>query len=169
MKSIHFILLGICLSMILGCNRHRRTACDYLELGKSHYVLYDKKLILEAENSMSNKKEFLKLIFLNNPYNLNENNIVLFYINQNLVYSGRYQPFIDLKGDPDIIFSKRNRVNMHMKVLTDTTKNTVWIHDFVSKMTFVWNENYKVIYCCFCPTNEFVERVFFIPHEEISF
>ena len=74
MKSIHFILLGICLSMILGCNRHRRTACDYLELGKSYYVLYDKKLILEAENSMSNKKEFLKLSFLNNPYNLNENN-----------------------------------------------------------------------------------------------
>ena len=108
----------------------------------------------------------LKFMFLNNPYNLDEKNIISIYLNSELVYRGTFKMLIDLYGNSDLLFKERNQMIFFMEILTDKTKKTIWEHQFSSKMVFSWNENYKIIYCGFSPTNEAVEEVFFIPQLE---
>lgn len=160
----------ICFSVILfhlflSCN-HTRTAVDCIELGESNeqYNSVDEYC---AEREANIADDFwLKLSFLNNPYNLGNENIVSVHVNEQLVYRGEYKQNVDLNGNPDDLFRENHLMIIRMEILTDKTKQKVWVHRFESKTVFSWNEDYKIIYCVFCPTNEDVENVFFIPHLE---
>lgn len=55
---------------------------------------------------------------------------------------------------------------IRMEILTDKTKKVIWKHRFDTKTFFSWNEIYKIINCVFCPTNEDVEKVYYIPQLE---
>ncbi len=153
-------ILALCL--LLSCN-HTRTEADYIKLGKSNEQYNSLKEYYEKNEGITYDNDWIKFKFLNNPYNLGDKNIVSIYINEKLVYRGIYKQLIVLKGDTNDIFCKDRRMVIRMEILTDKTKRKIWLRRFVSKEVFSWNESYKIIYCVFCPTNESVENVFFIP------
>jgi len=163
MKKISLIF--IILSMILSCN-HKRTATDFIELGKSKEQYKSVNEYFEKRNKNIGNESWIKFMFLNNPYDLDVKNIISIYVNSNLVYRGVYQKFIDLKGNSNDLFSKDKRMIVTMEILTDKTKKIIWEHRFQCKTVFSWNEDYKIIYCGFFPTNEDEEKVFFIPQLE---
>jgi hypothetical protein len=151
--------------MILSCN-HRKTAADFIELGKNIKQYKSVNECFEKNNENIGNDFWIKFKFLNNPYNLDDKNVISIYANSKLVYRGTYNTLIDLKGNPNDLFSKDKRMIISMEILTDKTKKVIWKHGFQSKTVFSWNENYKIIYCGFFPTNEDVEKVFFIPQLE---
>lgn len=163
MKKISLIFIVI--SMVLSCN-HKRTA-DFIELGKSKEVYKSVNKYFENRNVDIGSGFWIKFKFLNNPYNLDNNNIISIYVNSKLVYRDGYKSIIDLQGNPNDLFSKDERMVITMEILTDKTKKNIWVHCFGSKTIFSWNEDYKIIYCGFFPTNEDVEKVFFIPQLEL--
>lgn len=158
-------LIFIVFSMILSCN-HRRTAADFIELGKSKEQYKSVNEYFEKRNASAGNEFWIKFMFLNNPYNLDDKNTISIYVNSKLVYRGAYKQYIDLQGNPNDLFYKDKRMIVTMEILTDKTKKVIWEHRFGSKTAFSWNENYKIIYCGFYPTNEDVEKVFFIPQLE---
>lgn len=155
--SIFFILVS--------CN-HTRTAADFIELGESREQYNSINDYYERKKMNVTNESWIKLMFLNNPYNLGDRNVVSVYINEKLCYRGKYEHVVDLFGNPNEIFSKRRDMVVQMEILTDMTKQKIWLHKFQSKAIFSWNEEYKIIYCVFCPTNEDVEEVYFIPQFE---
>ena len=163
MKKISLIFTV--LSMFLSCN-HRKTAADFIELGKSNEQYKSVREYVEKKNTSVGNEFWIKFMFLNNPYNLDDKNIISIYVNRELVYRDTYKQHIDLKGNPNGLFSKDNRMIITMEILTDKTKKVIWEHKFGSKTVFSWNEDYKIIFCAFFPTNEDVEKVFFIPQLE---
>ena len=160
-------LIFIVISMILSCNHRKiRTAADFIELGESKEQYKSVKEYFEKRNDSVENEPWIKFMFLNNPYNLNDRNIISIYVNFKLVYRGSYQQHIDLNGNPNDLFSKYKDMRIDMEILTDTTKRVIWLRRFSSKTVFSWNEDYKIIYCGFFPTNEDVEKVYFIPQLE---
>lgn len=146
---------------------HKRTASDFIDLGKSQ-VQYNSvdEYLAEKKTEIQNDSTWIKFMFLNNPYNLNDDNLVSVYVNYHLVYRGTYKRHLELKGLSDEIFSKGTGMIITMEILTDRNKKTIWQHHFQSKTVFSWNKDYKIIYCGFFPTNEDVEKVYFIPQLE---
>ena len=163
MKKVSLIFMVF--SMFLSCN-HRRTAADFIELGKSNEQYKSVNEYLEKRNGNVGNETWIKFMFLNNPYNLNDKNTISIYVNSVLVYRGTYRQHIDLKGTPNDLFFKDKSMIITMEILTDKTKKVIWEHRFGSKTAFSWNEDYKIIYCGFFPTNEDVEKVYFIPQLE---
>ena len=110
----------------------------------------------------------MSFYFLHNPYRLNENNIISIYLNYKVVYRGPFKQLIELKGDVNDLFDSYSCSTMifSLEILTDKTKKTIWKREFDTKTVFSWNEKYKIVYCVFCPTNEEVEKVYFIPQQE---
>lgn len=151
--------------MLLSCN-HRRTAADFIKLEKSKEQYKSVNEYFENRNDSVGNEFWIKFMFLNNPYNLDVKNIISIYVNYKLVYRGEYKSHIDLKGNPNDLFSKYRDMAIEMEILTDTTQKIIWVHRFGSKIVFSWNENYKIIYCVFSPTNEDVEKVYFVPQLE---
>ena len=162
MKNIVIILIAV---LLFSCNH--KAANDFIDLGTStvQYNSVDEYLA-EKKKEIQNDSTWIEFMFLNNPYNLNDDNLVSIYVNYHLVYRGIYQKHLRLKGLPDDIFAKCSRMIITMEVLTDKNKRTIWQHNFQSKTVFSWNKDYKIIYCGFFPTNEDVERVYFIPQSE---
>lgn len=162
MKSELLLLMMI---LLFSC-KHKATS-NLIDLGTStvQYNSVDEYLA-EKKTEIQNDSTWIELMFLNNPYNLNDDNLVSIYVNYHLVYRGIYQKYLGLKGLPDDIFAKSSRMIIIMEVLTDKNKKTIWQHNFQSKTVFSWNKDYKIIYCGFFPTNENVERVYFIPQLE---
>ena len=155
----------IFISVFFSCT-HRKTAADFIKLGESTEQYNSVKEYYDARPSMTDTTFLLKFMFLNNPYNLDEKNIISIYLNSELVYRGPFEMLVDLYGNSDLLFKKRNQMIFFMEILTDKIKKTIWVHQFSSKMVFSWNENYKIVYCGFSTTNEDVEKVFFIPQLE---
>ena len=161
-KILKIVLFIVCGLSQYSC--HHINIVQNNELGKS-FVQYS-----SVEDYCNKRKDgdvgeefWIKLTFLNNPFNLNNNNIVSIYVNNNLVYRGVFKNSIDLKGNPDVLFKNDKRMIFTMDILTDRTKKTIWAHRFTSKIIFTWRKEYHIIYCGFLPTNEDVEKVFFIP------
>lgn len=163
MKKI-FLAIIICF-ISLSCN-HKRTDADFIDLGKGVEQYQSVKEYFQKYDFKITNKPWIKFIFLNNPYNLNENNVISIYINSNLVYRGAYKEHIDLNGDPNKIFLNDKRLIVSMEILTDKTKKKIWLHRFSTKTVFSWNKDYKSIYCGFLSTNETSYRVSFIPQLE---
>ena len=145
---------------------HKRTASDFIKLGKSTEQYKSVNDYYETNTDIIDTTFWLKFMFLNNPYNLDENNIISIYVNYELVYRGPFKTHINLYGKANLLFKERNQMIFNMEILTDKNKKTIWLHRFSSKTVFSWNENYKIIYCGFFPTNEDVEQVYFIPQLE---
>jgi len=164
MKKIVLIFIVIC--VFFSCN-HKRSAADYIVLGKSNDQYKSLNEYYEKRNSSVGNDFWIKFMFLNNPYNLDEKNIISIYVNSKLVYRGIYKQKVDLKGNINDLFFKYKNLVIEMEILTDSSKNVIWEHRFGSKNVFSWKEEYKIIYCGFLPTNEDVEKVCFIPHIEI--
>lgn len=162
-KKICLVLIILC--VILSCN-HRRTAANFIELGESKEKYKSLDEYLEKRESNIVNEFWIKFKFLNNPYDLDEKNIISIYVNYRLVYRGVYKQNIDLQGNKKDLFAEDNRMIIIMEVLTDKTKDIIWEHRFQCKTIFSWNDNYKIIYCGFFPTNEDVEKVIFIPQLE---
>jgi len=156
--SLIFIVFG----MILSCN-HRRTAADFIELGKSNEQYKSVNEYFEKRNTNVGNEFWIKFMFLNNPYNLDDKNIVSIYANSKLVYSGEYKKHIELKGLSAEIFAKGKGIDLTIEVLTDKNKKNVWLHRFSNKSGADWREDYQIIYCGFFPTNENVEQMYFFP------
>lgn len=129
---------------------HKRTASDFIDLGKSQ-VQYNSvdKYLAEKKSEAIDNNTWIKFMFLNNPYNLNDDNLVAIYVNYHLVDRSTYKRHLELKGLPDKIFSKGTGMTIPMEILTDRNKNTIGQHYFQSKTEFSWNKNYKIIYCGF--------------------
>ena len=89
-------------------------------------------------------------------------------MNYKVVYRGPFKQLIELKGDVNDLFDSYSCSTMifSLEILTDKTKKTIWKREFDTKTVFSWNEKYKIVYCVFCPTNEEVEKVYFIPQQE---
>lgn len=151
--------------MFLSCN-HRKTSTGFVELGESNVQYKSVNEYLKSRETGIGSEFWIKFMFLNNPYNLNERNIISIYVNSKLVYRGAYKRHLDLKGNPSDLFLKDERIIIYMEILTNTMKKVIWEHRFQSKTVFSWNEKYKIIYCGFFPTNEDVEKVYFIPQLE---
>lgn len=166
MKKICSIFIIV--SIILSCNykRHKRTDADCIKLGKSSIQYNSINEYYNSRFGVVDTNFLLKFMFLNNPYNLNEKNIISIYLNSELVYRGPFKTFIDLYGNADLLFKKRNQMIFHMEILTNKIEKKIWEHRFASKTIFSWNENYKIVYCGFFPTNEDVEKIYFIPQLE---
>ena len=162
-----FVALGV---VVFNYRKsHRRTAADFITLGKSHEQYKSVDDFFVTRKIDIEDRDWITFRFLNNPYNLDDKNTVLIYVNYKLVYAGPYKYLVGLKGNPDSLFSKKQSMIISMVILTDKTKKVVWAHNFATKEVFSWEEDYKVIYCVFTPTNENVERVYFIPHREELF
>lgn len=152
--------------LFVACNGKQNTD-NSIDLGESAIQYKSIDEYLNAKNSETiNDSTWIKLMFLNNPYTLNESNLVSIYVNSHLVYRGVYKRHIELKGEPEQIFALETKMVISMEILTDKNKKTVWEHRSQSKTVFSWDENYKIIYCGFFPTNEDVEKVYFIPQIE---
>lgn len=164
MGKISLIFIALC--VILSCN-HKRTATDFIELGKSKEQYESVNEYFKNRNENIGNDFWIKFMFLNNPYNLDDRNIISIYVNSELVYRGAYKQHIDLNGNSNDLFSKDKRMIISMEILTDRTKKVIWKHRFQSKTVFSWNKDYKIIYCGFFPTNEDIEKVFFIPQLEL--
>lgn len=162
MRKVFFLSIFF---VFVSCN-HTKTAADFIELGKSSEQCNSIDDYLEKKNKNVANDPWIKLVFLNNPYNLGDRNVVSVYINEELCYMGKYAQFVNLYGSPKDIFRRRGNIDIQMEILTDVTKREIWVHRFQSKTIFSWNEDYKIIYCVFCPTNEDVEEVYFIPQFE---
>ena len=121
--------------------------------------------VISIKDSLSNDSTFISFRFLNNPYNLNQNHIIEIYTNYTLVYRGKYEPCIELKGSPHTIFSTDNRLIIILYVIDKKRKTR---EQFQTKKIFEWKDNYTVIYCCFFPTNISIEEeeIAFIPHTD---
>lgn len=121
--------------------------------------------VFSIKDSLSNDSTFISFKFLNNPYNLNQNHIIEIYTNYTLVYRGKYEPCIELKGSPHTIFSTDNRLIIILYVIDKKRKTR---EQFQTKKIFEWKDNYTVIYCCFFPTNIGIEEeeIAFIPHTD---
>lgn len=161
MGKIILIIVVVCTAF--SCN-HRRTAADFIELGKSTEKYKSVPKYIKQLPPSAGSKPFIGFMFLNNPYNLDSNNVINIFMNGRRVYGGTYQNAFRLTWDTEILFATDKRMIITMEILTDKTKKTLWVHRFATKTVFSWNEDYKVIYCGFFPTNEDVEKVFFIPH-----
>ena len=162
MRKVFFLSIFF---VFVSCN-HTKTAADFIELGKSNETLDSIDDYCGRGNNNVSDEPWIKFMFLNNPYNLGDRNIVSIYINGELCYRGKYKYLVDLHGNPDEIFSKWGSMVIRMEILTDKTTPPIWVHRFQSKTVFSWNDDYKIIYCVFCPTNEDVEKVYFIPQFE---
>lgn len=162
MRKVFFLSIFF---VFVSCN-HTKTAADFIELGESSEQCNSIDDYCGRGNNNASDEPWIKFMFLNNPYNLGDRNIVSIYINGELCYRGKYKYLVDLHGNPDEIFSKWGSMVIRMEILTDVTKREIWVHRFQSKTIFSWNEDYKIIYCVFCPTNEDVEEVYFIPQFE---
>ena len=159
MKIVLFIVYGLS-----HCSCHHINIVQNNKLGKSlfQYSSVEDYCSKRIEGNCGDNL-WIKLTFLNNPYNLNDNNIVSIYVNNNLVYRDIFKNSIDLKGNPDVLFKNDKRMIFKMEILTDKTKKTIWAHRFTSKIIFTWKKEYHIVYCGFLPTNEDVEKIFFIP------
>jgi hypothetical protein len=159
MRYLFFFFILI----VLSCCSNKRTT-DFVDLGKSniHFSSVEeyqkKKEIDKLEDSV-----LLKFMFLNNPFNLNDKNLISIYINNHLVYWGAYKKHIDLRGSPESIFANSNTIDLSIEILTDTSKNDIWVHRFFNKFGPAWLEDYQIIYCGFFPTNEHIEQMLFFP------
>ena len=164
-----FGFIAIVSSVVIFFNHektHRRPEASFIKLGKSNEQYKSVDEYFDKRNASVGDEPWIKFKFLNNPYNLDDKNIVSIFINGNLVYRGAYRSLVGLKGNPNDLFSKDKRMMISMEILTDKTKSIIWMHGFGSKTVFSWEEDYKIIYCIFTPTNESAERVFFIPQRE---
>ena len=121
--------------------------------------------VISIKDSLSNDSTFISFRFLNNPYNFNHNHIIEIYTNYTLVYRGKYEPYLELKGSPHTIFSTEDRLIIILCVIDKKRKTR---EQFQTKKVFYWNDNYTVIYCCFFPSNRDVEEeeIAFIPHTD---
>lgn len=146
----------------------QKDTANFIEIGKSTVKYNSVNEYFSKSNGSIENQKWIEFMFLNNPYNLNENNIISIYINHKLVFRGVYKKHIDLQGDPNEIFLKDKRMIVSMEILTDKTKKVIWEHRFQNKTVFSWNKDYKIIYCAFLPTNENVENVSFIPQFEVK-
>ena len=164
MKNIIIMLMAVSL---FSCS-YKRAASEFIDLGKSQIQYHSvDEYLAEKKTEIQNDSTWIKFMFLNNPYNLNEDNLVSIYVNYHLVYRGIYKRHLELKGLSNDMFAKSSGMMMiTMEVLTDKNKKTIWRHNFRSKTVFSWNKDYKIIYCGFFPTNEDVEKVYFIPQLE---
>ena len=162
-KLLLFLLVFI---FFASCS-HRRTAADTIELGKSTVQYNSVNEYLEAKPGDIDTTFWIKFMFFNNPYNLDTNNIISIYVNYELVYRGAFNTYLDLCGNPEKIFGERNHMLFRLEILTDKRKKVIWEHCFMTKAVFSWNENYKMVYCGFFPTNEDVEKVCFFPQSEV--
>jgi len=155
-------LILVVVSLFLSCS-HRRTAADFIELGKSNEQYKSVNEYFEKSNDSIGNETWIKFMFLNNPYNLDDKNIISIYVNYKLVYRGTYKRHIDLKGSSDEIFAKGKGIDLNIEILTDKNKKNVWLHRFANKSGSDWRDDYRIIYCGFFPTNEDVERMYFFP------
>lgn len=150
--------------------KHIRTASEFIKLGKSsnQYESVDDYFdyFAEGKTEIQNDSTWLLFKFLNNPYDLNDDNVISIYVNYHLVYRGIFKELVELKGSPDRIFAKESQMIIILDVLTDKNKKKIWLHRFGSKQVFSWKKDYKIIYCGFFPTNETVENICFIPQSE---
>lgn len=156
------------MAVSLSCS-HKRAASNFIDLGEGEsQIQYNSvdEYLAEKKMEMQNDSTWIIFMFLNNPYNLNDDNLVSIYVNDHLVYRGTYKTHLELKGVPNDIFAKDSRMIINMEILTDKNKKNIWQHNFQSKTVFSWNKDYKIIYCGFFPTNEAVEKVYFIPQLE---
>jgi hypothetical protein len=160
MKKISLIFIA--LSMFFSCNHTKKADC--IKLGKSSFQYTSVEEYLAKKQEQIVDSTWITFMFLNNPYNLNDNNLVSIYVNSQLVYRGMYRKHLELKGLPDEIFSKNKSLILTIEILTDKNKKRIWLHTFASKFCGpIWSDDYKIIYCGFFPTNEDVERMYYFP------
>lgn len=164
MKNLNLLMVFLCTALSSACCH--KNSVSHFKLKTTPYQYTSVYEYFEKRGGHVDSSFWINFRFLNNPYNLNENNIISIYVNNNLVYRGEYKKNLELKGNPNILFVNDHRMAFKLEILTDKTKNKIWEHRFSSKETFSWNTDYKIIYCGFFPTNEDVESVFFIPQLE---
>lgn len=157
------VILIVIIPLLISCSERNPSSYN-LSKSKVRYTSVEK--YLEKKESIISNNNLVKFVFLNNPYDLNNRNLVSISINDYLVYIGEFKKHIELKGTPDEIFDKNSRMIIVMEILTEKGKKNIWLHRFQSKTVFGWNKDYKIIYCGFFPTNEDVEKVYFIPQLE---
>lgn len=158
------LMIFLCALLFNACCHN--SSAPFSELGTSPYLYKSVNDYFEKRGGEVDGSFWIKFRFLNNPYHLNANNIISVYVNDNLVYRGIYKKNLELKGNPEVLFADSQRMVFTLEILTDKTKNKIWEHRYSCKETFLWNSDYKVIACGFSPTNEDVERIFFIPQLE---
>lgn len=165
-KLLILIIIAFCLE---GCQDKKITS-GHLELGNSsiQYKSMDDFYLSCDKQVYTSENNLLEFRFINNPYNLNENNLLRIFLNDKLVYKGAYNTSLMLKGTVNDIFEDtvKNKVILRFSILTDRRKKKLWLHHFQNKAPFLWDEEYQIIYCGFFPTNEDVEKVFFFPEKE---
>ena len=117
--------------------------------------------IVKIKNHVFNYKESnysLQLFFMNNPYKLTPKDTILFFINNELIYKGKFSNSI--KGNE---FRFDNTL-VHCKVIIKRDKIYYLLQD---KSVFYWNNNFKNIYIGFFPRNTSTDKIHFLPTENL--
>jgi len=160
------ILYAIALFLLFSCQqdgiKHYNT-----ELGACSVRYNSIDEYYKTHSDTVGNNPWMSFYFLNNPYGLNANNIISIYVSGKVVYRGPFDKLVELKGNYNELREGQYSMDFHLEILTDKTKRKIYKRTFSTKTTFSWNEQYKIIYCVFCPTNEEVEKVYFIPQLEL--
>lgn len=97
--------------------------------------------------------------FANNAYNFDEKSILAIYANNKKVYEGNFCTAIRL------CLSRFENTSIHFTVeILYPAKNGKYIlYRFVNKSVMYWEREYKIVYACFFPTNQDIDRIHFFP------
>lgn len=162
------IIILIAIFFTVACNNPRKPDADFIELSKNAEKFNSVEEYYEKYKGNVGKEQWVYFKFLNNPYNLNKNNIITIFINGWIVYRGEYQNWMNLKGNPKDIFLKKRSIDIYMEILTNYKKHPIYKNRFQHKSVFAWQEDFNIIYCSFLPTNEWIEKCFFIPSTGVN-
>jgi hypothetical protein len=97
--------------------------------------------------------------FANNPYNFDEKSILTIYANSKKVYEDDFCSAVRLYLSP----FENTSIHFTVDILYPAKKNKYILYRFENKSVMYWEKEYKIVYACFCPTNQHTDRIHFFP------
>ena len=98
--------------------------------------------------------------FANNAYNFDEKSMLVIYANGKKIYEGNFCTVVTLLSLSQF---ENTLIHFVVEILYPVKKNKYVLYRFQNKSVIYWENEYKIVYACFCPTNEDIDRIHFFP------
>jgi hypothetical protein len=99
-------------------------------------------------------------MFANNAYNFDEKSMLVIYANDKKVYEGNFYTGVTLLSLSQF---ENTWIYFIVEILYPAKKDKYLLYRFHNKSIMYWEKEYKIVYACFCPTNENTEQIHFFP------
>ena len=97
--------------------------------------------------------------FANNPYNFDKKSILVIYANNKKVYEDSFCSAVTISLQQ----FEGSLIHFGVQILYPTKKAKYTLYRFANKSVMYWEKEYKIVYACFFPTNQDIDRIHFFP------